>query len=473
MSINDPQWGNSHRPEQKDPEQVPENTGTEPVQPKAGEPEATPSQETRLSDKNSVPDNLPPRNSPPQLPPELPPDLEVLWQQLVYRTRCRLARLLGRPLPPAPSVPPPVSMSSIPSAATAAQSPLGPGNATPELTGWQALTLKSWLIGVSLIVGAWLVSGFYLVDVQQRGVLSRFGSVVRVVDPGWHWRLPYPIDSVRLINVQADRTLEVGLSAQSGRRQTQGLMRTADGSLVSVAYAVVYQVTDPVAYLSRADEPTDLLALLAEDVVRDAVAEQALATVLAETDKDDTAVLQAAPTRLQTAVDPLQMGLTVKGLVLRDVQLPPPVQQAIKDAEHEEQSRVKALREAMAASTEQLIKAHKLAARLQDESAAYARVLEQESQAVSARRDSVSQAADTVRLKHQFAERVAQWRQQYPLLFSSRMTLQAHVQPPQPVVSGSSAVSGAAPTSASPLNAWRDRGFMRSRDRVDRPGSGS
>ncbi len=467
MSINDPQWGHSHRPDPKDPEQLPETTGTEPVQPKAGEPGAAQPEETGLTERGRASGNPPPGNSRPPSPPDLPPDLEVLWQQLVYRARCRIARLFGRPLPPMPPAPSPVAPMTSPTSTVSAAE-------VPELAGWQALTLKSWLIGVSLIVGAWLVSGFYLVDVQQRGVLSRFGGVIQVVDPGWHWRLPYPIDSVRLINVNADRTLEVGLSAQKGRRQTQGLMRTADGSLVSAAYAVVYQVTDPVAYLSRADEPADLLALLAEGVVRDAVAAQTLSTVLAAAGKDDVAMLQTAQTRLQAAVAPLQLGLTVKGLSLREVQLPAPVQQAVKDAEREEQSRIKAVSEALATSTEQLIKAHKVATRLQDESLAYAQVLEQDAQMLRSRRDAAGQPVDVAQLKHQLAERAAQWRQQYPLLFSSRAALQARVQPPNPGVPGAvpTAVTGDAAPSAAAVGSSRDRGFMRSRDRMDRPGSG-
>ena len=465
MSINDPQWGNSHRPEQKDPEQVPESTGTEPVQPDAGESLPGQSKETELTPKNTPSGSSVPGNPPPNTPPDLPPDLEVLWQQLVYRARCRMARLLGRPLPPMP-----VSQHAVPDSMV--QPPAETNTETPSLTGWQALTLKSWLLGVSLIVGAWLVSGFYLVDASQRGVLSRFGGIVHVVDPGWHWRWPYPIDSVRLINVNADRTLEIGLSAQKGQRQSQGLMRTADGGLIGVAYTVVYQVTDPVAYLSRVDEPTELLALLAEDAVRDAVAAQSLTTVFAAADKEGAAMLQPVRTRLQATVDALLPGLVIKGLTLRDVQLPASVQQAIKDAEREEQSRAKAVRETLAASTEQLIKARKLAARLQDESVAYTRVLEQDAQSLRPPRDAAHQPIDLAQLKRQLAERATLWRQQYPLLFSSRAALQDRVQPVSAVAPA--APSGATPTPAvRPVSDWRDRELMRSRDRVDRPGSGS
>ena len=116
MSINDPQWGNSHRPEQKEPEQVPESTGTAPVQPEDGQQDA-PTLKTPNAPQKPVP------------PPEGPPDLEELWRQMVYKIRCRLARLRGQKLPPSPE---PLALP-----APAAQR----GNDGMPQAGWQALSL--------------------------------------------------------------------------------------------------------------------------------------------------------------------------------------------------------------------------------------------------------------------------------------------------------------------------------------------
>ena len=457
MSINDPQWGNSHRPEKKEPEQVPESTGTEPVQPK-DEQHAAPALET------SSPTPNPPRNSAP--PPEGPPDLEELWRQIVYKMRCRLARLRGQKLPSPPEpLALPVPIVSTPAA----------GNDVLPLAGWQALSLRSWLIGVSLIFGAWLISGFYLVDTSQRGVLSRFGRIVAIEDPGWHWRWPTPIDRVRLINVTADRTLEVGFSAQKDQRQSPGLMQTADGNLLGVAYAVTYQVTDPVAYLSRADEPTDLIALLAETSVREAVAAQTLPTIMATVGSPTTTLgahsLQTALADLQAAVASLKLGVEIKGVAIRDGQLPTPVQQAIKSTEREAQTRMKALREAQTTATDNLIKARKLAMALQDESVSYA-------QALAVQRQMLQTGAaqtDAASALKALAEKSAGWRAQFPLMFASLTMLQERI---QPAARGDQATPGA-PNSANADRAstrdtesWRDRERMRSRERIDRSGSG-
>lgn len=464
MSINDPQWGNSHRPEQKDPDQVPDATGTGSTQPDAAEKSDVAPQQGGQGGS--------PRQSPP--PPEGPPDLEVLWQQLVYGVRSRVARLLGRDLPPPPVITAPARVPLSP-APVAGVPESGPQAVNP----WQSLSLKSWLIGVSLIVGAWLVSGFYLVDTQQRGVLSRFGQMIAVEEPGWHWRWPYPFETVRLVNVSADRTIEVGLSEQKGRRQSVGLMTTADGNLVNVAYAIVYQVSDPLAYLSRAEVPTDLLVLMAEDQLRGVIARQALSDVLGAGKRQPTPMLKPAldglRQQLQLTVSGLALGVEIKGVEVREVRLPAPVLSATREAERESQTALRALRERQGAATEASIKAYTLAGQLDEQSAGYASGLQTLVKSLS----NNGGLADASAVAGQFVETVGALRQQYPLLFASLADLQQRVTPAagssgrQATTKGEGNQSTDAPPAASAPAGWRDRELMRTRDRVDRPGSGS
>ena len=445
MSINDPQWGNSHRPEQKDPEQVPEQAGTDPVQPDNGANAADTQKQTPIAPSTGG-------SPPPSGPPEGPPDLEVLWQQLVHNTRCKIAALLRREPPALPE----------------ALQEDRPQSIAPvdELLGWQALSLKSWLIGVSLLIGAWLMSGFYLVDANQRGVLSRFGVIVSTEDPGWHWRWPYPLESVRLVNVTSDRTLEVGVA--TAKRQSPLMMLTADQNLVGVGYAVVYQVNDPVAYLSRTEAPAELLSVVAETALRQAVATQPLAIVQGAKSAGDTAMLEGVRQQVQGSLDALNTGIQVKAVQIKDIALPSQVVQAAKQAEQDEQSQIKALREAQSAAGESLIKARKLANRLQEESTGYA----QELDVAVMRLNASNPKPDSADALNQVATANASLRQQYPLVFDTYADLVARTQPAgaQSKRSASQAGNaGVAPQSTQ----WRDRDLMRSRDRVDRPGSGS
>ncbi len=461
MSINDPQWGNSHRPEPEAPDQAPENTGAAPVQPESTDREPGVPSTSELPAQKTAPTQAGQEPRPSGPPPEGPPDLEELWQNLVYGIRCRIAALLRRP---APSKPVHVQASHRAVGSDA-------GAETGHVPMWQALSWQSWFIGVGLLLVAWLISGFYLVDASQRGVVSRFGGVSATQDPGWHWRLPYPFESVRLVNVANDRTLEVSITATG--RQGAGLMLTSDQQLVEVSYALVYQVTDPVAYLTKLEGPTDLLATISEGAMRQAVGSQPLSLLKeslskAENRQIPNAGLLNLKQQIQSVLDDLQAGIVVKDLQLRELQQPSQVLQAVKQSVQEEQARIRSFRETQTAATESLVKTYKLAQQLQNESLGYSQALD----AAGRRLRSAPPAADLAQTELSALNQLM--RQQYPLVFDDDTALmrKAGILKPATLPPAKGAPdSQAQPAAVS--GEWRDREIMRNRDRVDRPGSGS
>ena len=54
--------------------------------------------------------------------------------------------------------------------------------------------------------GFWLFTGFYTVDSAQRGIELRFGAYSQTTQPGLHWHLPYPFDTVELVDIDKNRT---------------------------------------------------------------------------------------------------------------------------------------------------------------------------------------------------------------------------------------------------------------------------
>ncbi|OYY80709.1 MAG: protease modulator HflK, partial [Methylophilales bacterium 16-45-9] len=65
------------------------------------------------------------------------------------------------------------------------------------------------ILGVIALV--WLATGFYIVDQGSLGVVQRFGKVAdETTEPGPRWHLPYPIETVQVVNMEQVRRLEVG-----------------------------------------------------------------------------------------------------------------------------------------------------------------------------------------------------------------------------------------------------------------------
>lgn len=67
---------------------------------------------------------------------------------------------------------------------------------------------------MTVLVIAFLISGFKTVDSGERAMVLRFGAIrgvgeERVLGPGWHWVFPYPIDEMVKIPVEAQINLPI------------------------------------------------------------------------------------------------------------------------------------------------------------------------------------------------------------------------------------------------------------------------
>ncbi|MDO9320148.1 MAG: SPFH domain-containing protein [Pseudomonas sp.] len=77
-------------------------------------------------------------------------------------------------------------------------------------------------IGVVLLVLVTLMGSWYTVDETERGVLLRNGAIVKVVEPGLSFKIPF-IETVKFISVQSNATTYQGLQAYSKDQQTATL----------------------------------------------------------------------------------------------------------------------------------------------------------------------------------------------------------------------------------------------------------
>ena len=109
-----------------------------------------------------------------------------------------------------------------------------------------------------LIVAVWLASGFYIVDEGRRGIVLRLGKFLEITQPGPRWHVPYPVESVEIVNVAGVRTVEVGYRGNPKNKQPQeALMLTDDENIVDVQFAVQYTLKSPDEYLFNNRNPDD------------------------------------------------------------------------------------------------------------------------------------------------------------------------------------------------------------------------
>ena len=96
----------------------------------------------------------------------------------------------------------------------------------------------------------WFASGFYIVNEGQRGVVLRFGKQLEITQAGPRWHLPYPIETVEVVNLSQVRTVEVGYRENvQNKMLKESLMLTDDENIIDIQFAVQYFLKDPAEYL--------------------------------------------------------------------------------------------------------------------------------------------------------------------------------------------------------------------------------
>ncbi len=178
---------------------------------------------------------------------------------------------------------------------------------------------------IVLLVIAWGVTGFYRVDEAERGVVQRFGAYTLTTMPGLHWHIPFPIETVDLVNVNA-------VSNYAYRTE----MLTADEQYVFIDMVVQYRRTDPVKYSFNVEEPDLTLQDVTESALREVVGTSELEVLIAAR-RDEIA--SRSQEVLQNTLDSYGprdnpgAGITVTSISLETVNYPQAVQSAVDDAQ--------------------------------------------------------------------------------------------------------------------------------------------
>ena len=260
----------------------------------------------------------------------------------------------------------------------------GPSGLKPPSFSWpkfpkmEGVPRLRWLIGAACLV--WVLSGIYIVQPDEAGVVLRFGRYVRTENPGPHIHLPYPIEQVFKPKVSQVRQTAVGYRAQSvggvfqqGRVQSvdeESSMLTGDENIINVQFNIQYQIKPDgaVDYLFNVIRPDQVVKRAAEASMREVIGKNTLDSALT----DGRVKIQNDVTELlQSILDRYQVGVQVVAVQMQDVQPPQEVRDAFKDVASAREDKQRSINEAEAYRRDILPKAQGQASEMVNQAEAY------------------------------------------------------------------------------------------------------
>jgi membrane protease subunit HflK len=222
---------------------------------------------------------------------------------------------------------------------------------------------------VAIIALIWVGSGFYIVDAGQRGVVLRFGKKVEITEPGPRWHLPFPVETVEIVNLSQVRTVEVGYRDNvKNKILNESLMLTDDENIIDIQFAVQYFLNDPAFYLFNNRAPDENVRQAAESAIREVVGQNKMDFVLYEGREQ----VAAETTKLmQEILDRYKSGILISKVTMQNAQPPEQVQASFDDAVKAGQDRERQKNEGQAYANDVVPRAKGAAARLMQEAEGY------------------------------------------------------------------------------------------------------
>lgn len=244
---------------------------------------------------------------------------------------------------------------------------------------------------VGLIVVIWFATGFYIVDQGSRGVVLRFGKHVETTTPGPRWHMPYPVESVTVVNMEQVRTIEVGYrSAEGGSARSkelaESLMLTDDENIIDLQFAVQYNLNNVEDTLFNNRSTEESVRGIAETAIREVVGKSKLDFALYEGREE---IVASTKKLMQGVLDYYKTGVNVVSVTMQNAQPPEQVQSAFDDAVKAKQDLDRQINEGQAYANDVIPKARGTASRLLAEAAGYKLRVENEAQGNASRFDQV------------------------------------------------------------------------------------
>ncbi len=195
--------------------------------------------------------------------------------------------------------------------------------------------------GIFLIIVLFFIffgsSIFFTVEIDEVGVIQRFGKYNRISQPGLNFKMPSGIEKVTKVKVKRVYKEEFGFQTVKGYDDSRfstdradigtALMLTGDLNVAVVPWIVQYRISDPYNYLFKVKDVRSILRDMAEAAMRTVVGDRSINEVISK--REEIAV--AARERLQLEMIQAETGLHIVTIEMKKTNVPEPVQPSFNE----------------------------------------------------------------------------------------------------------------------------------------------
>jgi membrane protease subunit HflK len=198
-------------------------------------------------------------------------------------------------------------------------------------------------IVVALVVALflWGISGFFVVQPGELGVVMRFGKYVRDAPAGWGYTWPYPVGAVQKVNIERINRIDVGMRiVDDARRGTtsrdvpeESLMLTGDENIVDVDFAVLWKIQPDRGagkFLFNIQYPEGTVKAVAESAMREVVGRSNIQPILTGARQN---IENAVQELMQKTLDEYQSGILITQVQMQKVDPPAQVIDSFRDVQ--------------------------------------------------------------------------------------------------------------------------------------------
>ncbi|NIA06560.1 MAG: FtsH protease activity modulator HflK [Actinobacteria bacterium] len=203
-------------------------------------------------------------------------------------------------------------------------------------------------IAVVVLIIVYFLTGIYIVNPGEQAVVKRFGRVIATRGAGAHYRIPWPVDSVEVVNVGQVRRADIGMVLPEHEHPAflpeRLQLLTGDENVINVEAIIHYKIKDAVRFLYRTN-------FSEERLLHNAVG-AALVELIGQMGVDDILTTEKISAqakilwKAQKILDQYESGLQITAFNIRAIVPPVAVADAFRDVQTAKEDREQTINQA-------------------------------------------------------------------------------------------------------------------------------